>query len=76
MAMDLSGSGYLVIGHTDAKGSNEYNQKLSERRAKSVRTYLIETYLFFQERSNQLGLEKLNSRNHLTQMQLLTDVSK
>lgn len=26
----------LVTGHTDAKGSEEYNQKLSEKRAKSV----------------------------------------
>jgi len=42
--MDLSDSTYLVIGHTDAKGSNEYNQKLSERRAISVRTHLIEEF--------------------------------
>ena len=28
-------------GHTDARGSDEYNQKLSERRASSVRQYLI-----------------------------------
>lgn len=29
-------------GHTDSKGSDEYNQKLSESRAKSVMNYLIE----------------------------------
>lgn len=29
-----------VSGHTDAKGSDEYNQKLSARRAVSVRKYL------------------------------------
>ncbi|MGQ0700343.1 MAG: OmpA family protein [Panacagrimonas sp.] len=29
-----------IGGHTDAKGSDEYNQKLSERRAKSVVEYL------------------------------------
>lgn len=28
-------------GHTDGKGSDEYNQALSERRSKSVRQYLI-----------------------------------
>ncbi len=28
-------------GHTDAKGSDEYNQKLSEKRASSVEQYLI-----------------------------------
>lgn len=31
-----------VIGHTDSRGSDAYNQKLSERRATSVKTYLVE----------------------------------
>jgi len=30
-----------ISGHTDSKGSAEYNKKLSERRAKSVTDYLI-----------------------------------
>lgn len=30
-----------IGGHTDAKGSDEYNQKLSERRANSVVKYLV-----------------------------------
>lgn len=30
-----------IIGHTDAMGSDEYNQGLSERRAQSVSTYLV-----------------------------------
>lgn len=30
-----------VAGHTDSKGSDEYNQKLSERRANSVVAYLV-----------------------------------
>lgn len=29
-----------VIGHTDSKGTDEYNQSLSERRANAVTTYL------------------------------------
>lgn len=29
-----------VIGHTDSRGSHEYNKKLSERRAQAVATYL------------------------------------
>ena len=29
-----------VIGHTDSKGSQEYNQRLSEKRARSVADYL------------------------------------
>ncbi len=31
-----------IEGHTDDRGSDKYNQDLSERRAASVRTYLIE----------------------------------
>ena len=31
----------LVVGHTDATGSDSYNQALSERRAASARTYLL-----------------------------------
>ena len=30
-----------IIGHTDQKGSNKYNDKLSLKRAKSVYKYLI-----------------------------------
>ena len=31
----------LVIGHTDNKGTDAYNQGLSERRAKSVKSYAV-----------------------------------
>jgi outer membrane protein OmpA-like peptidoglycan-associated protein len=31
-----------IEGHTDSKGNSPYNQKLSERRAGSVRTWLVE----------------------------------
>ena len=32
----------MLSGHTDAKGSDDYNQKLSERRAEAVKKYLVE----------------------------------
>ncbi len=35
-------SDILVKGHTDSKGSEKYNQELSERRAKTVKNYLID----------------------------------
>lgn len=38
----LAASGYLVNGHTDAKGSDDYNQSLSEERARAVVAYLVE----------------------------------
>lgn len=31
----------VVEGHTDAKGADDYNQKLSEDRARAVKTYLL-----------------------------------
>ncbi|ABC44333.1 OmpA family protein [Salinibacter ruber] len=32
----------LVVGHTDAQGSEEYNQKLSDRRAESATRHLVD----------------------------------
>jgi OOP family OmpA-OmpF porin len=32
----------MVVGHTDAIGSDAYNKKLSERRAEAVQAFLIE----------------------------------
>jgi OOP family OmpA-OmpF porin len=33
-----------IAGHTDSKGSDAYNQKLSERRAQAVRDYLVNNF--------------------------------
>ena len=40
----LSDYRFMIAGHTDAKGTDEYNQDLSERRAASVKAYLIEKH--------------------------------
>jgi outer membrane protein OmpA-like peptidoglycan-associated protein len=34
--------GVLISGHTDAKGSQAYNQKLSERRSLMVKSYFVQ----------------------------------
>jgi outer membrane protein OmpA-like peptidoglycan-associated protein len=34
----------MLGGHTDGKGSDAYNHDLSERRARAVKRFLIETY--------------------------------
>ncbi len=44
LAGDLTGVEYddiLVVGHADRIGTPEYNQRLSERRARSVKSYLV-----------------------------------
>jgi outer membrane protein OmpA-like peptidoglycan-associated protein len=41
---DLGSGRYLIMGHTDAKGSASYNQTLSEQRAASVREYLVQRF--------------------------------
>ncbi|HSB58344.1 MAG TPA: OmpA family protein [Methyloceanibacter sp.] len=40
----LAGGTFLIAGHTDAKGSDAYNLGLSQRRAESVKAFLVETY--------------------------------
>jgi outer membrane protein OmpA-like peptidoglycan-associated protein len=40
----LKGSTFVVAGHTDAIGSDEYNQGLSERRADTIKRYLTEKF--------------------------------
>lgn len=37
----LSNEKMLIVGHTDASGSDQYNMSLSERRARSVMNYLV-----------------------------------
>jgi outer membrane protein OmpA-like peptidoglycan-associated protein len=39
---DLKGSTFILAGHTDAAGGDAYNQDLSERRADSIKRYLVE----------------------------------
>jgi outer membrane protein OmpA-like peptidoglycan-associated protein len=38
------GSTFVVAGHTDAAGGEEYNQSLSERRADAIKKYLVDKY--------------------------------
>jgi outer membrane protein OmpA-like peptidoglycan-associated protein len=41
---DLRGHTFILAGHTDAKGSDTYNQGLSERRADAVKRFLLAKY--------------------------------
>ena len=39
---DYEGTDVLIVGHTDAVGSDEYNYRLSERRANAAASYLYD----------------------------------
>jgi outer membrane protein OmpA-like peptidoglycan-associated protein len=41
---ELKGGTFILAGHTDAKGSDTYNQGLSERRSEAVKRFLSEKY--------------------------------
>lgn len=51
----LQSSRLLIAGHTDARGSDEFNQSLSERRARSVREHLILAFHIAPERLEAMG---------------------
>jgi len=40
----LKGSTFVVAGHTDVIGSDPFNQDLSERRADTIKRYLVEKF--------------------------------
>jgi outer membrane protein OmpA-like peptidoglycan-associated protein len=40
----LAGSTFVLAGHTDGVGGDEFNQDLSNRRADAVKTFLVQKY--------------------------------
>ena len=40
----LKGQAIEIVGHTDAKGTLEYNDALSQRRAAAVVTYIVRNF--------------------------------
>jgi outer membrane protein OmpA-like peptidoglycan-associated protein len=49
---------FMIEGHTDAKGSAEYNQGLSDRRAKAVMDYLVAQFGIDKKRLSARGFGK------------------
>lgn len=52
---EVADQSVIIEGHTDASGSNQYNQRLSERRAKAVREYLMSRYQISSKRLRVMG---------------------
>lgn len=61
----LKGGTFLIAGHTDAKGSDEYNLALSQRRAEAIKAFLVETYAVDDGRLSVIGFgeEQLKNRD-------------
>jgi len=59
----LKGATFVLAGHTDAVGSEEYNQDLSSRRADSVKRYLTEKFSLAPDRLVTAGYGKTRLRN-------------
>ena len=51
----LKGNRFMLEGHTDSKGSDAYNQALSERRAKSAMDYLVAAHKVDRARLQTVG---------------------
>jgi outer membrane protein OmpA-like peptidoglycan-associated protein len=52
----LQGYRFLIVGHTDAKGSREYNLKLSQQRADAIRDALIDPFGIPPSRIEAVGM--------------------
>lgn len=52
----LQGYRFLIVGNTDAKGSREYNLKLSQQRADAIRDALINPFGISPSRIEAVGL--------------------
>lgn len=59
----LAGTRLLVAGHTDGKGEAAYNQKLSERRAASIRNFLVVQFKVQEARLLSVGFGKEQLKN-------------
>jgi outer membrane protein OmpA-like peptidoglycan-associated protein len=64
----LKGNSFVLAGHTDAVGSEHANQDLSERRADSVKQYLVENYGLAPDRlvTAGYGKSRLKDKDHPT----------
>jgi outer membrane protein OmpA-like peptidoglycan-associated protein len=60
---ELKGGTFVLAGHTDAKGSYSANQALSEKRADSVKRYLVDRFRIPSSSLVTLGYGKTKLKN-------------
>jgi outer membrane protein OmpA-like peptidoglycan-associated protein len=80
----LEGGRFVLEGHTDAKGAADYNRKLSQQRAESVRHFLISNFSIPSEKLVAIGygkeqlkrpIEPLAAENRRVRVINWTDIS-
>jgi outer membrane protein OmpA-like peptidoglycan-associated protein len=59
----LSGRTFLIAGHTDDRGSDVYNQQLSERRAQAVKDFLASKFKINPESLVAVGFGEAQLKN-------------
>jgi outer membrane protein OmpA-like peptidoglycan-associated protein len=57
------GAPLVVAGYTDARGGDEYNQRLSERRAAAVKRFLIARFKLREDAITTIGHGKTQPKN-------------
>ena len=62
----------VVSGNTDVKGNDNYNQKLSLRRANAVKTYLVKQGIS----ANRIETQAFGKQNPLTQEEKEQDMNR
>jgi outer membrane protein OmpA-like peptidoglycan-associated protein len=59
----LADGHFQIAGHTDCKGTDRYNQKLSEARAAAVTAYLVNNYPVGATHLDSVGFGKTRLRD-------------
>ena len=59
----LAGQRFVIAGHTDARGARAYNVALSDRRAQSVRMFLVEHFKLAPENLVARGFGEAQLKN-------------
>ena len=63
MSPKLAGDTFLIAGHTDAAGTDSYNQSLSERRAEAVKIFLAQQFKLSSDQLVAIGFGKSQLKN-------------
>jgi outer membrane protein OmpA-like peptidoglycan-associated protein len=60
---ELKGAIFLIGGHTDAAGTDIYNQSLSERRAEAVKIFLVQQFKLSPDQLLAIGFGRSQLKN-------------